>query len=264
MKAITKSFLLEQLKSFESVILRRKYSIVKKFNYQEDNENVLVSKSYNNVSKEGNSYFALIAPDNYNSAYSDYHRPWSVKYKVYYPEREQYAEVYIGGVKDKISYFDTRNIVGTEDSLLKSNIISLTPSSPHILGVNGTLNSDLEIEICETANCTIVFFENIESYSDIGTITYGGNTFAYNLEEDDVQTTKIEFSKSGFYASNIPDLHVIKEGNILEFIEGGSGGVATLDLAKVAYTGLYGDLIETPSLLDAEVDDEDYLNLEKK
>jgi hypothetical protein len=201
--------------------------------------NILSSKIFDNVSQINNDivYYASIKPINFNT-------PWSVKFKIFSEisntnSATQYAELYLSGVGDEIGTYESKNtIYDLELKSISSNVIYLLNQDgynkdlSHYLGIdlsntNSNYKRTITIEFYEAKNCLIDFLDSIKD-----DIILGLSALDYS------KLTYIRFDDNGVFANTL---------------------VREEELAKVAFSGSYNDLIDKPKLLDIS---EESLDLE--
>lgn len=154
---------------------------------------------------------------------------WIIKYKItsYLEEKDSYtqiSDVSMGGYGNEISYFETNNIV-YDEGMLSCNYHKICVGEDCIyfgldLSNREKLHS-VKIEINSLYNCSVKVFDSPIQLSDI--------------TESIVLIKNIDFNKNGTVSNN-----------------------ASVDnLAKVATTGDYDDLINKPLLLKVNSDEQE-------
>lgn len=154
---------------------------------------------------------------------------WIIKYKItsYIEESDSYtqiSDVTIAGCGSDISYFNTSNIVYDEGMLSCTNHKICIGSDFIYFGLdldNRNKLHSVKIEINSLYNCSVKVFNSPIQLNDIA--------------GDIILIKNIQFSKNGIVLNN-------------EIAE---------DLAKVAITGDYDDLLNKPLLLNVDSDEDE-------
>lgn len=162
--------------------------------------------------------------------------PWVIRYRVQSVidsnnNTNQMADVIVGGINNKISYYSSSNIVFDSSELSAHNHIILTNKQNKIyFGINlkdaYAENHNITIEVQYFKNGQVGIFKDIK---DLKSLFSDEEIYQFVLKE-------IDFSKEGKVSSgdvNIPE-----------------------NLSKVATTGMYNDLLERPKLLNVDFDQE--------
>lgn len=163
--------------------------------------------------------------------------PWVIKYKIIseIPQETnstQIADVIIGGIADKLSYYYTSNIIYDSAHLSAINntiAIGLLRDEPNFIGIDISNKSsklhNIKIEIQYMYGCSVSFFNKpkiLESY------------IGYEIND-------IEFQKDGIFFTNNESSDIFVKRD---------------ELSGVAFSGSYKDLLDKPDLLQVGADDE--------